>query len=255
MTILITGSTKGLGLALALALVKAGKTVIFTGRNPELLAEITSSLPNAKSLVLDINSFDSNVLLSQLASLNIPPISVIINNAGIFNKGWTKENFDATLSTNTHGPIKLIQTLLPILNNAKIINITASQLGQISMLPPSYQTRVNNISTIQDIASIDFDENDEIMKKRSSSAYVLSKVLLNKATELFSQDPLLNTNKIVSVCPGWCKTDLGKAFGAAPREISEGVNSISYLIDNDFINGQLYLDGKLYPEPKPVSSA
>lgn len=35
------------------------------------------------------------------------------------------------------------------------------------------------------------------------------------------------------------------------REISKGVNSISYLIDKDFANNQLYLDGKLYSEAKP----
>ena len=51
---LVTGSSQGIGLALAQGLVEAGASVILNGRDPEKLASAASNVPGAECLAFDV---------------------------------------------------------------------------------------------------------------------------------------------------------------------------------------------------------
>ena len=144
-SVLITGTSKGIGLATALTLGRAGHEVYATMRDPSQapeLAERTAheNLP-IKISVMDVDS-DTSV---KTAIANIQKeaghIDVLVNNAGVERNGSIEElplcEFRAVMETNYFGPIRCIQALVPQMRQRKsgcIINI-ASVAGHISCSP------------------------------------------------------------------------------------------------------------------------
>ncbi len=144
-SVLITGTSTGLGLATALALGRAGHTVYATMRDPSRAPELAQrtaqeKLP-IKISVMDVDS-DTSV---QTAIANIQKdaghIDVLVNNAGVARDGSVEElplsDFRAVMETNYFGVIRCIQTLVPSMRRRRsgcIINI-ASVAGHIANRP------------------------------------------------------------------------------------------------------------------------
>ena len=85
-TAFISGSTQGIGFAIAQNLLKEGATVVINGRTPEKVADavkrLQDSLPHAQvsGLAADFSKVEEvDALLA-----NLPDIDILINNAGIF---------------------------------------------------------------------------------------------------------------------------------------------------------------------------
>jgi NAD(P)-dependent dehydrogenase (short-subunit alcohol dehydrogenase family) len=125
-TVLVTGSTDGIGKATALALAKAGMRVIVHGRSrPKVdraLSELDAAVPGAD---LDGVSFDLGSLASvrkgaEEVQKKAPQLHVLINNAGIFaaERVLTGDNIEATLAVNHVGPYLLTHLLTPQLEAA-----------------------------------------------------------------------------------------------------------------------------------------
>jgi NAD(P)-dependent dehydrogenase (short-subunit alcohol dehydrogenase family) len=141
-SVLITGTSKGIGFEAALAFGRAGHQVHATMRNPSKspqLAEIAASenLPITIS-TMDVDS-DSSVRAA-IAAIKVP-IDILVNNAGIESVGSVEESplseFRATMETNYFGALRCIQALLPQMRQRRsgcIINIS-SVSGQISVPP------------------------------------------------------------------------------------------------------------------------
>ena len=96
-TILVTGSTSGIGLGLALRLHKAGNTVIIAGRRNALLDKIVSEHPGIESVVLDVCDPHSIQRASEALAVSHPNLNVLINNAGIMH--WEDLTEPENLST------------------------------------------------------------------------------------------------------------------------------------------------------------
>lgn len=110
-TILVTGGTGGIGVAIAKGCIENGATVIIAGRNQEKLSKAGQQL-NAIPFALDIQ--DVPRMQSAFSSLiQKYKIDTLINNAGLqagAQLGNTKEeDFDKTLSTNLKGTYFLSQ--------------------------------------------------------------------------------------------------------------------------------------------------
>lgn len=143
-TILITGTSKGIGFESALAFARAGHKVLATMRNPSqspALAEIAErdGLPIAVSQ-MDVDSDDS-VRDAIAALLAQGPLDVLVNNAGVEAVGSVEEQplslFRAIMETNYFGVIRCVQALLPHMRERQsgcIINVS-SIAGRFSTPP------------------------------------------------------------------------------------------------------------------------
>ncbi len=144
-SVLITGTSKGIGFESALAFGRAGHQVYAMMRNPSqspLLAETAAreNLPITIS-TMDVDS-DQSVSEAIAAILKgNGRIDVLVNNAGVEAVGSVEElplaAFRAVMETNYFGPLRCIQALLPRLRQQRsgcIINVT-SVAGRLSCPP------------------------------------------------------------------------------------------------------------------------
>lgn len=144
-SVLVTGASRGIGLAASLSLGRAGHQVFATMRNPEGSPELAAtaekeSLPITVS-AMDVDSDDSvgqtiGGILEQHG-----PVDALVNNAGIEKHGSVEEldlsEFRAVMETNYFGAIRCMKAVLPGMRergSGCIINVT-SVAGKISSSP------------------------------------------------------------------------------------------------------------------------
>ncbi|MGW7792129.1 SDR family NAD(P)-dependent oxidoreductase, partial [Streptomyces tricolor] len=83
-TALVTGSSRGIGLALARGLAEAGCTVVLNGRDPDRLAEAAAELPgDVRTAVFDVT--DGPAVAAGIADVEerVGPLDILVNNAGM----------------------------------------------------------------------------------------------------------------------------------------------------------------------------
>lgn len=117
---LITGGTSGIGYSIAEAFLKAGASVIVTGRTEEKLQVAVENLRNhgqVFAVVMDsmnVSSFEPTFLRMEemVIAEGIKCIDILVNNAGVLGAGLsnaTEEQYDAVLDTNLKGVFFLSQ--------------------------------------------------------------------------------------------------------------------------------------------------
>ena len=149
-TILITGTSKGIGMETALTFGRAGHQVAATVRNPEKATALTNIIKSEKLPIriykMDVDNDGSVSTTTQTIMKEMGPIDVLVNNAGIEGMGSVEETpvsvFRAIMETNYFGAIRCVQAILPSMRkrqNGCIINITsvAGRIASPSMSPYS----------------------------------------------------------------------------------------------------------------------
>ena len=106
--ILITGAARGIGMATAQVLANRGHSVVATD------VSALSGLEGIQAHVLDVTSDDSVARCLEA----VGPLDAIVNNAAIFVgggplEGYPLDRFRQTFETNTLGPLRVIQAVLP----------------------------------------------------------------------------------------------------------------------------------------------
>lgn len=138
--ILITGATRGFGKIWAEAFLKRGDKVIATGRNLELLEDLSLKYGDQVHIVkLDVNDRLASFEVVRQAKENFGRIDVLINNAGYGLFGAIEETSEeearSQMETNFFGLLWLTQAVLPIMREQKsghIIQIS-SFLGLVAI--------------------------------------------------------------------------------------------------------------------------
>jgi uncharacterized oxidoreductase len=117
-TILITGGSSGIGLALAERLLALGNEVVICGRRPEALQAAQDKLPGLHTVVADTGSEAARVALWTEVVSRFPAVDVVINNAGIQNKisvldaaPW--QALQQEIAINLEGPMHLALLAIP----------------------------------------------------------------------------------------------------------------------------------------------
>lgn len=142
-TILITGSTDGIGKLTALKLAKDGHKIIVHGRNSEKLHNTVSEIKkvsnnqNVIGLVSDFSDFDSIKKMVAEISNEVSSLDVLINNAGVFNSPVekNKDGLDIRFVVNYFAPFLLTNGLLSLFKTSKlprIINLSSAAQSSIS---------------------------------------------------------------------------------------------------------------------------
>ena len=132
-TVLITGGTSGIGLALATQLLQRGNTVLVTGRDLEKLTAAKHTFPGIHTYQSDVSDPEAIMTLSRSVLADFPALDTLINNAGIMrnlNLNQSRDLCDVTreIETNLCGPVRMIQQFLPHLKtrpDALIVNVSS----------------------------------------------------------------------------------------------------------------------------------
>ena len=136
-TILITGSTDGIGLLAAKQLVDKGQNVLLHGRSRKKLDEALSSVGgNAEVYQADLSSIAETNRLAQEVTAKHKKIDVLINNAGVLKAPDTQvENgLDVRFVVNTLAPYQLTKKLLPQMPaDGRIINLSSAAQARVDL--------------------------------------------------------------------------------------------------------------------------
>jgi NAD(P)-dependent dehydrogenase (short-subunit alcohol dehydrogenase family) len=144
-SVLITGTSKGIGLQAALAFGRAGHDVFATMRNPSQSPELAATAARERlPITVSVMDVDSDQSVSRgIAQIQREhgPIDVLVNNAGVERVGSVEElplaDFRAVMETNYFGALRCIQAVAPEMRrrgSGCIINVT-SIAGRISSAP------------------------------------------------------------------------------------------------------------------------
>lgn len=142
-TIVITGSTDGIGKLTAKKLAKEGHTIYLHGRSAEKLsATITkikevSDNENVQGFIADFSNLKSAKKMAEEIKKKLSKIDVLINNAGIYNSKelQNQDGLDMRMLVNYLSPYKLTNEILPVLKkgtNTRIINLSSAAQASIS---------------------------------------------------------------------------------------------------------------------------
>ncbi|MBI2959994.1 MAG: SDR family oxidoreductase [Betaproteobacteria bacterium] len=206
----ITGASRGLGRAAARRLALEGHLVVATARNPADLEALRSELSRAGHPIecrpLDVTEEHSAAALAKWLGERYGRVDALINSAAISLDRYSTSVLDLpldtlrrTLETNLFGVLRVTQALMPLLR--------ASRAGRVVNLS-------SGLGQLADMAS-------------GVPAYRISKTALNAVTRILATEMAGSPIKVNSVCPGWCRTDMGGA--AAPRSPEEGIDTVVWL--------------------------
>ena len=208
-SVLISGANRGLGLEFVKQYAADRWDVIACCRMPDKATELRAlaqSNPAIRIEPLDVG--DEKSIFALAAKLESTPKDVLINNAGISERGDIRRNL-GSMNAETWNEVFRINTIAPIM-------VTQSLLPNLKR---GHQKKVIMISSKR--GSIEAAENDGTM------AYRTSKTALNMAMRSAAFTMQSESFVIVSFHPGWVQTDMGgKGATLTPQQsvIHKGFN-------------------------------
>ncbi|MGI9330933.1 MAG: SDR family oxidoreductase [Gammaproteobacteria bacterium] len=235
-TVLITGSSRGIGFELARQYAEQGWGVIATARNPagaQALQNLAKAHDNVVIETLDVTNFDQiDALAEQYRGV---PIDVLINNAGILGDNdkqkfgtFDYSAFDAVMAVNTRGPIKMVE--------AFVDHVAASD-----------QKKLMNISSA--VGSIKLSFGGQTFYRSSKAA--LNMAMRNISREMRrSKDPARKQLIFGLIDPGVVKTDFAKNVPIPMIEPADSAAAVITVIDGYVLktSGQFFsYTGKKLP--------
>lgn len=138
-TAIVTGSSRGIGKAIALRLAKDGLNVVVNySSNLEAAQEVVNEIKeygaNAIAVKADVSKMDEVLSLFDTAESEFGRVDVLVNNAGIMSlstiSDFTEDKFDQILAVNLKGTFNSLQCAATRLKkDGAIINLTSSAIA------------------------------------------------------------------------------------------------------------------------------
>jgi 3-oxoacyl-[acyl-carrier protein] reductase len=231
-TALVTGASRGIGLACAQALASAGARVILAARDAAKLEAASSAIPGSSWVTLDLSSQES----IKEAFAKAGPVDILVNNAAVTKDGLAlrmkKDDWDAVLSTNLTGAFLAIQQVMQ------------------GMMKERWGRIINLSSVVAEAGN------------PGQANYVASKAGLIGLTKSLAQEMASRNITVNAVAPGFIETDMTRALpeqvrGAYQSQIplgrfgsAEDVAAAVVFLAGDqagYLTGQtLHVNGGLY---------
>jgi gluconate 5-dehydrogenase len=236
---LITGSSTGIGLALARGLAEAGATVVLNARDAARLEAAREALRDA-GLAVHAKAFDVCDAVAVAASVDdiesrIGPIDILVNNAGMTRRGpfqdMAQADWRAVMSTNVDSAV--------IVGQAVVRHMLPRRRGRI----------INTCSVMSEVG------------RPGACAYTASKGALKMLTKAMAIDLAPHGINVNGIGPGYFKTELTAVLASDPKisawisghtpvgrwgELDDLAPAVVFLASDGarYVNGHvLYVDG------------
>lgn len=134
---LITGSTRGVGKAIALELANQGATILLHGSNKSSISEdtykeILKISPKSKIYYAGVENINQISIMAEAIKNEFECLDILINNAGVVKNtmfiNMSYEDWDSVIKINIYGTYYVTKLLLPLLmkkRGGKIINMSS----------------------------------------------------------------------------------------------------------------------------------
>ncbi|MEP5154526.1 SDR family NAD(P)-dependent oxidoreductase [Planktotalea sp.] len=136
-TILITGSTDGIGKLTAKTLAAQGHTILLHGRSADKLQAAAKEVGGkTQSYTADLSRMADVKALAVNIRADHGQLDVVINNAGVLKikDKMTADGFDARFMVNTFAPYVLTRDLLPIIpKDGRIVNLSSAAQAPVNL--------------------------------------------------------------------------------------------------------------------------
>lgn len=234
-SVLVTGSTRGIGRATALAFAQKGSRVIINGRHAAMPADLQEELDalgaEYKYLPADISQEDQVKALVKESAKAYGSLDVVVNNAGIARDqliiGMKMSDFDAVVQVNLRGTFMVLQKAMKQMFRQKsgvIINL-ASVVGLRGNL--------------------------------GQANYAAAKAGVIGLTKTGAKEGARRGVRVNAIAPGMIESDMTKQLSAAVKDAAlkeiplgrfgqaaEAAQAAVFLAENDYVTGQtIVVDG------------
>ena len=194
-TALITGSDRGLGLALTQEFAARGWHVIATCRDPAKATELAAFAHDHPAVTIEKLDVSDDAAIDALAvKLKGQPIDALVNNAGITGDGESQalatlkpEEFNRVLRVNSYAPLRVSAAFLDL--------VAASKQRKIIGISSGY----GSIASTEKLAAIGYPR---------QYFYAMSKAALNMGLREFAFETAARQVTTVLLTPGAVDTDM-----------------------------------------------
>lgn len=215
--VLVTGSSRGVGRAVAKGLIERGHTVVLMGRDEARLDATARELGAKLAFAGDVSEPGVMAQIVEQVREQFGHLDVLVNNAGIAGKPGPLVTQDPeawwrVLEVNVRGPMLAMHACLP--------SMTAQGGGTII-----------NVSTLASVST----------PIPGMTAYPTSKAALTRLTETLAEEVRGSGVSVFNVSPGLVRTDMTRdepLFSHLPDSAWTPVSAIAELVatlvENDF---------------------
>ena len=236
---LVTGSSRGIGFAIAAALAGAGADVILNGRDTAALGAASEKLAQSgvrvRALAFDVTSEESIADAVEFAEGEIGAVDILVNNAGMQHRApleqFPTDKWDQLMTTNLTSVFLVSKAVAPAMikrGKGRIINICSLMSG---------------------------------VSRPSIAPYAASKAAVANLTRGMATDWAKHGLNVNGIAPGYFRTELNEELVKDPEfnawverrtpmgrwgEVSELGGAAIFLASDasSFVNGHiLYVDG------------
>lgn len=232
---LVTGSSQGIGFALARGMAAAGASVVLNGRDPARLATAAAAIPGAATLAFDATDHHAVRAAVDGFEADVGPIDILVNNAGMQHRApledFPPEAFERLLQTNIASVFHVGQA------------VARHMIGR-------GRGRIVNIASVQ-----------TALARPGIAPYTATKGAVGNLTKGMATDWARHGLNCNAIAPGYFDTPLNAALVADPAfttwlekrtpagrwgQVEELVGACIFLASDasSFVNGHiLYVDG------------